>query len=571
MGKSNVVTALKWLIDPNKLSENGLPSVDLSRTATGITVSLSISMDSKPIIDGLNLGFPIDQGGLVHIRRDFNFLGKEEGDDNNRRIQLLSEYAKPSSLLVFVGTTLENSHWKSFDIASAFFPELVHIRPSDIGQQHMDLSQQEQELLLLKLPEEFDKSDLEWLNDSLNEIFHPGKGHMKYQLSVEPSSRLIAVWDEYGYIVPLRKAGNGITQVVYTLASIVQARKRIEKLSQFGKSMLLCIDEPEQHLSSGIQKSYSRFLKKLSNEFQVIVTSHSGHFLDKDEPLANCVLMRDNRNGTAQLESKYSTHEAIRTVLGIGIDDSLYLGKITILVEGDCDLLAIKQVLRAGFEDGSHQINPDEVTLIARDGASKIPPFVGFVAQLGLPLLVILDNDREAHDAEKNIREQSHVINAPILKIPLEHDRTEAEIEDLLPEDLLIDATIAYLGKYRSIQLTKDDFQNAYNSRQGIKQKKWTQRLIEVLKFHSKLPHGVKIDDFIQKISIFQEVLSSLGTLSMNNVHPFLWKDIPKQISETLDSFSSRNAMTESGVIPNTRAFSWVHPSNMVDHINHDV
>lgn len=40
-GKSNVVTAYKWLTDPYSLSDDGrLPSVDLSRTATDITVGL---------------------------------------------------------------------------------------------------------------------------------------------------------------------------------------------------------------------------------------------------------------------------------------------------------------------------------------------------------------------------------------------------------------------------------------------------------------------------------------------------------------------------------------------------
>jgi predicted ATP-dependent endonuclease of OLD family len=341
-------------------------------------------------------------------------------------------------------------------------------------------------------------------------------------------------------------------------------------LGQFARSILICIDEPEQHLSSGSQKSYAQFLKKLSNDFQVIVTTHSQHFLSKDKPEANCVLIRDPKNGTAQIRSEFATYEAIRTVLGIDIDDSLYLGNINVVVEGDCELIALRQTLRAGFEQGVHKINPDKVFIIPRCGAIKIPPFVDFVVQLGLPVLVMLDNDREALKAEQDILEQTKGQYIDILKIPLENGREEAEIEDLIPEDILIEVAAEHLEKYRGIHLSKDDFVDAYKHNERIKRKKWNQRLTEVLRFKNALPRGNRIDDLVQKNEIFREAMDRFGVLSKDTVHSFLWDIFPQKIMEMLESFKKKNTVLRYGVIMNTRGFSWTHPANLVDHLDHD-
>jgi hypothetical protein len=568
VGKSNVITALKWLLSPQSLSSKGLPNVDLSRTSTSRTVSICTSIDYDKGLSDIDFGFQIDHDGLVHIGRSYEFQGRDEGQNH----VLFTDYAKPSPLHVLTSSKSGTPIWRELDVALALLPDLVHIRPSDIGQQNGGLSQGEQDLRQLKWPEELDDSDKKWVNDSFNEIFGQ-TGFPKFPefpVVFDQASRLIAVWDEYLFPVPLRKAGTGIIQVVYSLASIALAKRRNKKLGQLARSLLICIDEPEQHLSSGAQKSYAQFLKKLSNELQVIVTTHSQHFLSKDKPGANCVLIRDQKNGTAQIKSEFATYEAIRTVLGIGIDDSLYLGNINVVVEGDCELFALRQVLRAGFEQGVHKNNPDEVFIIPRCSASKIPPFVDFVAQLGLPVLVMLDNDREALEAEKVIRGQSKGQHIDILKIPLESGREEAEIEDLIPEDILIEIVTGYLEKHRGIHLTKDDFLEADKHNEWIKKKKWNQRLNEVLKFKNALPTGIKIDDLVQKNVIIREAMDRLGVLSKDTVHSFMWDTFPQKISEMLESFKKTNMDLRYGIVMNTRGYSWAHPSNLVDHLDHD-
>jgi hypothetical protein len=212
VGKSNVITALKWLLSPQSLSSDGLPSVDLSRTSTSRTVSICASIDNDPGLSAIDFGFQINQDGLVHVGRNFEFQGRDEGQNHI----LFTDYAKPSPLHALASSKSGTTIWRELDVALALLPDLMHIRPSDIGQQKGDISQKERDLRQLKWPEALDDSDLEWVNDSLNEIFWY-TGFPKFNVVLEPVSRLIAVWDDYLFPVPLRKAGTGIIQVVYTL------------------------------------------------------------------------------------------------------------------------------------------------------------------------------------------------------------------------------------------------------------------------------------------------------------------------------------------------------------------
>ncbi len=102
VGKSNVITALKWLLSPQSLSSKGLPNVDLSRTSTSRTVSICASIDNDTGLSDNDFGFQIDQDGLIHIGRNFEFQGRDEEQNHI----LFTDYAKPSPLPVGLGMVL---------------------------------------------------------------------------------------------------------------------------------------------------------------------------------------------------------------------------------------------------------------------------------------------------------------------------------------------------------------------------------------------------------------------------------------------------------------------------------
>lgn len=566
-GKSNLIAAYKWLIYPSSLSAGGkLPSVDLSRTATSRTVTLSATLTLAKGAEP-DFGFPIIYEGHVHVRRDYVFEGIELP---NGQMELKSDSAAPTPVHVLRPVMGAQPEWYRLDAAQALLPRLIHIRPSDIGQSPPGLTLAEGDLLALKWPAELADADLKWVNDSIGSILPPEPGKMPNQVVVDPGSSVMAVWDEYGYPVPLRKAGTGIRQLVYSLAVIALARRRKQKFDALQPPPLIAIDEPEQHLSSGIQKAYAAFLRCLASEHQIVVTSHSGAFLDLRRPSSTCLLVRDHRNGTAQVQEPAATPEIIRRVLGISIDDSLYLGTVTVVVEGESDALLLANVLRARAATGLAGPRSDEVTIVQRGGASKVPAFASLVQQLGLPLLVVLDNDRDGRQAEAIIRMEPWGSCGQVLLLPTPNPEAETEIEDLLPRRTLITAVCQYVREHYSTELVEADFDAAQADKPWLRGKKWGQYLAEVLRKKGLLSAGQHVDDYIQKTAVIQTVLDSIGQLSADNVHPFLWDGIPKALDALIGDFAKQGRPVEGGVVVNTRAYSWVHPANLGSGLDHD-
>lgn len=525
----------------------------------------SIEADAR--VKDVRFGFPIVRDGQVHIRRDFKFQGSQQG---NGQITLAEDFGVPTKLHVLADSTPEGV-WRELDGSLGLLPRVTHIRPTDIGQTLPVQLSAESHLCQLKWPKNLGPEDLAWVNESLQQILVPESGRVLYQVVVAPTSPLIAVEDKYGYFVPLRKAGTGLLQLVYSLVRMALARKQNALAGALARPLLVVIDEPEQHLSSGLQKAYARFLRQLSQEHQIMVTSHAAPFLHPESAKANCLLVRDPRNGTAQVREDGVNAEIMRRVLGIGISDSLYLGNVTMVVEGDSDLLILQRVLRAVAKSDAAGFSNEDITFtLCPGGASKIPPFTGFVAQLGLPVLVMLDNDKAGIQAEKEITDSGSPV--VVMKVPLEGERTEAEIEDLLPEDLLIAETIAYLKRYRGIELAPEQFANHHLAGGYLQTKKWSQRLVEVLRSQHDLPADKRVDDLISKRAVIERVLDKLEPLSSETIHEFLWTEVPRRVKEGLDRANALRGITlEAPTRPNSRAFSWTHPANLVDHLDHDL
>lgn len=569
VGKSNVLTAYKWLYSPFDFEDHGrLPEVDLPRRATSLTSSIVALVN---VAEPIDFGFPTENDGIVAIERYFQFSGRR---DENGSLVGISSYGISSDLLVLNAAT---HVWQKLPESIALLPRLCHIRPSDIGQiaSHPLLEDQAFLQKELKWPSKLGGEDEEWVNQALARIFPQTDWHTPYKISIHPDKRIIAVWDRNGYVVPLRKAGNGIRQIIYSLVSIALAKHEYQKTqSIYSTPIVIAIDEPEQFLSSGLQKTYARFLQELSSDYQIIVTSHSAHFLDSFNLESAALLIRDEDNGTAQVIPEEASPEVIRQVLGISISDSLVLGKVTIVVEGESEMLILKQVFRDLWHGGNKsEINPDDITFVSRNGASNIPLFVTLVAQLGLPVLVLLDNDREGTKAEGDILKRRYGPLVTILKVPLEDGKDEAEIEDLLPENLLREAVIEYIAKHRDVLLMDSDFDLINQAPYPVELKKYSDRLTYVLKARSLLQSGVKLDDYISKVAVVAEVLEKLKSANETKIHEFLSEEVPRVITNMVKDFEALNTPGWSADPPvkvNTRGFQWPHQANLANHLDHD-
>jgi hypothetical protein len=316
-----------------------MPSVDLARTADGLEVQIvaDVAITGAILCAGNKQRTFFGNGNFLRIGRRFVFA---QPVASPLTLEVHTDYAAQSAVEVWAGGPQGTGPWVAAGSLARYFPQLVHIRPSDIGRSTADPSAgtvptlAEERLLRLLWPTELTDSDRQWIEAQLAAILAPTIpfAHPAPGIRVHEDTGKIMYFDEYGHPIPLYKAGSGIVQIVYTLLRIALARRRFYR--QRRQDLLLFIDEPEQHLASGMQKSYADFLVELSRAHQIVVTSHSSVFVRRDVAGANCLLIRGNANGTEARQGAGVDIAAMQTTLGITGEDSLYFGEVNVLVEG---------------------------------------------------------------------------------------------------------------------------------------------------------------------------------------------------------------------------------------------
>ncbi len=102
--------------------------------------------------------------------------------------------------------------------------------------------------------------------------------------------------------VPLSDWGSGTQNRTHILMAILQANRIKTTGSPDDKiTPFVVIEEPESFLHPSAQTEFGRMLRRLSDEFgiQIIVTTHSPHMLNQENPSSNILLAREVKRGKA--------------------------------------------------------------------------------------------------------------------------------------------------------------------------------------------------------------------------------------------------------------------------------
>ncbi|MEH1974041.1 MAG: AAA family ATPase [Nostoc sp.] len=143
-----------------------------------------------------------------------------------------------------------------------------------------------------------------------------------------PTSQASAEMDVDNFLVEVN--GSGIKEALRLLLDV-----------EFEHSDILLVEEPEIHLHPAIETSMMRYLKRISSDCQVFLTTHSTNFLDTAE--MNNVYLVTKPNSTQIQQLDVGEAEAkIPQELGIRLS-SLFMFDRLIFVEGQSDEDAIRE------------------------------------------------------------------------------------------------------------------------------------------------------------------------------------------------------------------------------------
>ncbi len=261
------------------------------------------------------------------------------------------------------------------------------------------------------------------------------------------------------------------------------------------KNAILLLDEAGLTLHPKAQKDLSKFFNSLSQENQIIHTTHSPFIVDTNN-IDRCKVVYVDADGytvaSANLrdsddklneQSIYAVHAA----LGLSVSDILFQGCKPIIVEGPSDqiyLSAIKQVLIA-----NKKFSPkEECIFVPSCGVRGIQ---GVVSLLGgkqgkLPI-VIVDSDKSGRDAKTKLTSGLYKdCKDSILEVSSFRDVDNAEVEDLIPIEFLKKG----IGKlFENIDEDEDQFEDVYDESKPI-----IPQIEEFAKSNGiELEHGYKV------------------------------------------------------------------------------
>lgn len=222
---------------------------------------------------------------------------------------------------------------------------------------------------------------------------------------------------------------------------------------------IIAIDEPEAHLHPGAMNELGRTLKKLSEDNQVIISTHSQLFMNKENIKSN-IIISDGKAKPAK-----NIHE-IRELLGIKMSDNLINSEYILLVEGETDKTILTKLFCNMSEKLRKNLNDGSFSIVSVGGASKIEYNLNIFNNQFCKCFIFVDNDEEGCNAIKSVvnKNMIELKNTMICKCD---GMAHSEIEDCLNVSLYKDEIKELYG----VDLRTAEFRNS---------KKWSNRIEKV-------------------------------------------------------------------------------------------
>lgn len=197
---------------------------------------------------------------------------------------------------------------------------------------------------------------------------------------------------------------------------------------QSKSNAMVAIEEPESHLhADSIHKIRDKLFNASVNK-QIVVSTHNPTFLNHND-LNHTYLVK---NGCITLAK---TKSVIREELGLSPRDSLFFGDTVIVVEGASDSRFIKRIIEEYSDQLKKKLIDGTLEIYSTQSSSKIIPTINECRRWLIDYFAVFDNDESGRSEYERLNDASHSY-----LIPLIGKKKKAELEDILPTDIVIDA-----------------------------------------------------------------------------------------------------------------------------------
>ena len=198
---------------------------------------------------------------------------------------------------------------------------------------------------------------------------------------------------------------------------------------------ILLLDEPGLNLHAKAQNDLLNFLADLSNDYQIIFTTHSPFMIETDK-LNRVRTVFEQQDGTlisdSVQEKDPNTLFPLQAALGYDLAQNLFVSKKNLLVEGIADLTYISIISAILEAKGKESLNHN-ITIVPVGGADKVATFISLMRGNTLEMVCLLDTftDQSAKKRLENMVTKNIINKNNILFYHNILERKFADVEDL--------------------------------------------------------------------------------------------------------------------------------------------
>ncbi len=157
---------------------------------------------------------------------------------------------------------------------------------------------------------------------------------------------------------------------------------------------ILLLDEPGLNLHATAQEDLLRFFEDLSEEYQIIYTTHSPFMIDSAKlPTVRTVVETDTGTKISDTiqEKDPRTLFPLQAALGYTVAQNLFISKQNLLVEGVSDLIYLTVISDLLKNNGRTGLRED-ITIVPVGGLDKVTTFISLLGANKLSIVCLLDS-----------------------------------------------------------------------------------------------------------------------------------------------------------------------------------
>ncbi len=289
------------------------------------------------------------------------------------------------------------------------------------------------------------------------------------------------------------------------------------------KDAILLLDEPGLHLHPTAQQKLIAFFEKLSEDNQLIYTTHSPFLIDGEHLHRIRPVTEDKGHSRVSVGSWPSDRDTIfplQAAAGYAMIKGLFQHRKNVLVEGISDLLylsTLSQLCHAGDRQGL----PDDIYITPCGGTKCVGQLASLFLGEKVRPIVLLDSDEAGRGRRDTLMKGLYKgqENA-VLMLSDVIGKEECEIEDIIGEETIL-PILNNLLENTKVQLTKDDRSKS--------------SLVDQIKNAAKrrnveLPNGWKAE-------IARQIVTQWSTTNSNDILPEILNKAEKLFKELMKRF----------------------------------